>query len=291
MAAGGFRTFVAGEVLDENDINDFLMQGVLVFAGTAARGSAVTSPVEGQFSFLADSDTLEYYDGSAWVQYVGGLNWATVGSVTGSYTAGTVIDGDKTWAYYKFTGNGTLQFDNAGYADLLVVGGGGNGGQTTQGGFSSTGGGGGGNVRWGVFEVAAASYTITVGTGAPAALNAINVGGSSSVGTILRAGGGRAPRLSDEDPIDRYAPLGGGGSDGGVTSFEATRTGMPGAGQGGNVYGANVYDGITLNYDGTPREYGRGGITGVDAVANTGGGGREGVYAGADGVVVVRVQV
>jgi hypothetical protein len=32
------------------------MQGMLVFAGTAARGSAITSPVEGQFTYLADSD-------------------------------------------------------------------------------------------------------------------------------------------------------------------------------------------------------------------------------------------
>jgi hypothetical protein len=43
MAAGGFKEFVAGETLDEDEINDFLMQGVLVFAGTAARGSAITT--------------------------------------------------------------------------------------------------------------------------------------------------------------------------------------------------------------------------------------------------------
>jgi hypothetical protein len=52
MAAGGFREFVAGEILTEDLINDYLLQGVLVFAGTAARGSAITSPVEGQFAFL-----------------------------------------------------------------------------------------------------------------------------------------------------------------------------------------------------------------------------------------------
>jgi hypothetical protein len=45
MAAGGFKEFVAGETLDQDEINDFLMQGMLVFAGTAARGSAITSPV------------------------------------------------------------------------------------------------------------------------------------------------------------------------------------------------------------------------------------------------------
>jgi len=68
MAAGGFKEFVAGETLDEDEINDYLMQGMLVFAGTAARGSAITSPVEGQFTFLADTDTVEFWDGSAWVE-------------------------------------------------------------------------------------------------------------------------------------------------------------------------------------------------------------------------------
>jgi hypothetical protein len=70
MAAGGVKEFVAGEVLDEDEINDFLMQGVLVFAGTAARGSAITSPVEGQFAFLKDADQLTFYDGSGWVDFV-----------------------------------------------------------------------------------------------------------------------------------------------------------------------------------------------------------------------------
>lgn len=291
MPAGGYKTFIAGEVLDETDINDFLLQGVLVFGGSAVRGSAIGTPVEGQFSFLTDTDSLEYYDGSAWTPYVGGLNWASVGSATGTYTSGTVVDGSDTWQYYKFTGAGTVTFDYAGYADLLVVGGGGNGSQTSQGGFSSTGGGGAGAVRWGIQEVEATSYAVTVGAGGAAALNAINTGGTSSFGNILKAGGGRGPRLSDEDPIDRYQALGGGGADGGVTSYEATLTGLPGGGAGGTVYGSYLYSGITLNYDGTAREYGKGGVLGVSAVANTGSGGREGIYAGADGVVIVRVKV
>lgn len=291
MPAGGFRTFVAGEVLDEGDINDYLMQGVLVFAGSAARGSAIGTAVEGQVSFLQDSDQIEFFDGTNWVQWQTGLSWAVVDSVTGTYTSGTVVDGDKTWEYYKFTGAGTVTFSEPGYVDLLVVGGGGNGGQTSQGGFSSTGGGGAGAVRWGIQEVSGTAYPVTVGAGGVGALNAINTGGTSSFGSVLKAGGGRAPRLSDEDPIDRYAPLGGGGQDGGVTSWEATVTGMPGGGAGGTVYGSNIYDGITLNYDGTSREYGKGGVLGVDAVANTGSGGREGIYSGADGVVIVRVQV
>jgi hypothetical protein len=37
------------------------------FAGTAARGSAIPSPVEGMYTHLEDSDRLEFWNGSAWV--------------------------------------------------------------------------------------------------------------------------------------------------------------------------------------------------------------------------------
>lgn len=285
MPAGGFRTFVAGEVLDENDINDYLMQGVLVFSGTAARGSAISVPVEGQFAFLTDSDTLTYYDGSAWQEYVGGLNWAPVASATGTFSTGTVVDGEKTWVYYKFTGAGTVTFSDSGYADLLVVGGGAGG--ELDGEFGASGGGGAGAVRWGVQEVAGTAYAVTVGTGGSPGQE--NTAGSSSFGNILKAGGGRGPRISGDQAAITQQAHGGGGSTGGLYATDGS-TALNGAGQGGTVYGSNNYDGITLNYDGVSREYGKGG-TSVDAVANTGGGGRVGNYSGAAGVVIVRVQI
>lgn len=68
MAAGlGFKTFTTGEVLTAADTNGYLMQGVNVFASAAARTSAITSPQEGQMSFLKDTNSTEYYDGAAWV--------------------------------------------------------------------------------------------------------------------------------------------------------------------------------------------------------------------------------
>jgi hypothetical protein len=86
MAAGlGFKTFTTGEVLTAADVNGYLMQGVLVFASAAARTSAITSPQEGQYSFLKDTNALEYYDGAAWVG-------APVGDIT-AVTAGTGISG------------------------------------------------------------------------------------------------------------------------------------------------------------------------------------------------------
>ena len=68
MAAGlGFKTFNSGDVLTAADTNGYLMQGVNVFADAAARTAAITSPQEGQMSFLKDTNSTEYYDGSSWV--------------------------------------------------------------------------------------------------------------------------------------------------------------------------------------------------------------------------------
>jgi hypothetical protein len=59
------KVFTAGEVLAAADVNEFLMdQAVQSFAGTAARGSAIPSPVEGMVSYLEDSNTFQYYNGS-----------------------------------------------------------------------------------------------------------------------------------------------------------------------------------------------------------------------------------
>jgi hypothetical protein len=82
MAAGlGFKTFVTGEVLTAADTNGYLMQGVNVFANAAARTAAITSPQEGQMSYLKDTNSTEYYSGSAWVS-VGGASGLTLISTT-----------------------------------------------------------------------------------------------------------------------------------------------------------------------------------------------------------------
>ena len=70
MAGLGRKVFTAGEVLQAADVNNYLMdQAVQVYAGTAARGSALgTSVSEGQVVYLSDSNSLEVYDGSQWGQ-------------------------------------------------------------------------------------------------------------------------------------------------------------------------------------------------------------------------------
>ena len=93
MAAGlGFKTFTTGEVLTAADTNGYLMQGVLVFASSAARAAAITSPQEGQYSYLKDTNSTEYYDGAAWIAApIGDITGVTAGvGITGGGTSGTV---------------------------------------------------------------------------------------------------------------------------------------------------------------------------------------------------------
>jgi len=86
MAAGlGFKAFTTGEVLTAGDVNGYLMQGINVFADAAARSAAITSPQEGQYSYLKDSNSLWYYSGSAWVA-AGGSPLTTKGDVYGYST-------------------------------------------------------------------------------------------------------------------------------------------------------------------------------------------------------------
>jgi hypothetical protein len=84
------KTFVAGEILTAADVNTNLMdQAVMSFAGTAARGSAIPSPTEGMVTYLADSDALNVYNGSAWVP-------AASGATLGSGSILQVVQAEKT---------------------------------------------------------------------------------------------------------------------------------------------------------------------------------------------------
>lgn len=86
MAAGlGFKTFNTGDVLSAADTNGYLMQGVWVFADATARDAAVTSPQEGNFAYLKDTNITTYYTGSAWA------NLDTTGMTNPMTTTGDTI--------------------------------------------------------------------------------------------------------------------------------------------------------------------------------------------------------
>jgi hypothetical protein len=62
LAGAGFKLFQDGQVLLASEVNTFMMeQQIMVFADAAARDAAITSPSEGMFAFLKDTDTLMVY--------------------------------------------------------------------------------------------------------------------------------------------------------------------------------------------------------------------------------------
>ena len=93
MAAGeGFKTFSTGDILTAADVNGYLMQGVWVFANATERSTEVTSPQEGNVSYLKDTNVFEIYDGTNWIGYGSGdITAVTAGSgLSGGGTSGAV---------------------------------------------------------------------------------------------------------------------------------------------------------------------------------------------------------
>jgi len=93
LAGLGRRTFSPGEVLTATNVMGYLQdQAVMNFAGTAARGSAIGTAVsEGMISYLADTNRVEVYDGSAWATLVKAPVHARVAG-EGNSTSATYTD-------------------------------------------------------------------------------------------------------------------------------------------------------------------------------------------------------
>jgi len=125
VAGAGFKTFGVGDVLTASDVNTYLMQqAVMNFASSAARGSAIGTATEGMVSYLADTDAIQVYNGSAWV------------GVGGGFTASTAITAtDASWSIPTLADS---------LVRVIVVGAGGGGGggtnSATDGGSSSVAG-------------------------------------------------------------------------------------------------------------------------------------------------------
>ena len=84
----GWKSWAVNEVVDADDFQNYIQdQVVQVYAGTAARGSALGTVVSaGMVSYLTDTAVLQYYTGSVWA------NVSQVGDITG-VTAGTGLAG------------------------------------------------------------------------------------------------------------------------------------------------------------------------------------------------------
>jgi hypothetical protein len=88
MAGAGFKVYATGDLITATEFNTFIQeQVVMVFADSSARDSAVSSPSEGMFCFLKDSDTLQFYSGSSWTSFIGDGDITGV-TITTSSTSG-----------------------------------------------------------------------------------------------------------------------------------------------------------------------------------------------------------
>ena len=86
MAGAGYKLFATGDVLTAAEVNTYLQQQVtMVFANSTARTTALSGVLaEGMMSYLQDTNTVEVYNGSNWV------NVGNTGDVT-EVQAGTGI--------------------------------------------------------------------------------------------------------------------------------------------------------------------------------------------------------
>jgi hypothetical protein len=193
--------------------HDYLIakQSVVPYDDASARTTAVPSPVEGQMSYLRDTNTVEVYDGSAWVS-VGGATmikkveaftasgtWTVPAGVTyaiahirgggGGTTSGiTATQGDGGDSSVAFAG-GTVTAGGGG--GILIVGqntynghaaGPPNSGQGATGTAGANAYSSGGNAADGAYIVAGDTVT-------PAASITVTVGAGGTAGTVGAAGG------------------------------------------------------------------------------------------------------
>jgi len=76
MAGAGAYLWEAGEVVTAANLQQYVQdQVVAVYANSTARdaaygGAGEPTLAEGMLCYLADSDTLQYYSGSSWVNFI-----------------------------------------------------------------------------------------------------------------------------------------------------------------------------------------------------------------------------
>jgi hypothetical protein len=92
-----YKVFTNGSTLQASELNENLMQqSTAVFSNAAARTAAITSPVEGQLTYLEDTNQYASYNGSAWVSPFGLtlIKKQTIGTAVSTVTVADVFSAD-----------------------------------------------------------------------------------------------------------------------------------------------------------------------------------------------------
>jgi hypothetical protein len=85
-----YKVFTNGSTLQASELNENLMQqATAVFSNAAARTAAITSPVEGQLTYLEDTNLYQHWNGSSWVSPFGST---LINSTTFTSTSSLAID-------------------------------------------------------------------------------------------------------------------------------------------------------------------------------------------------------
>lgn len=233
-----------------------------------------------------------------WLPIVGGVSEPVAANFTDEPT-GTYSEDGVDYKYLTVTGTQSVNFDVAGFADILLIAGGGNTLSPKSGGATKASGGGAG----GVVSISSAFIPIgnpvaTIGAGGTGVDSYSSFLGYFAVGGANGTGGtGSFPGSTGGSGSGGVGAVGGAGipgqgNDGGSVSPTGFAAGG-GAGSAGvgAVAGAGRFSSIT----GTSFEYAKGGSTTGVNVANTGDAGQGSVNGsskiGNSGVLIIRVVV
>lgn len=110
----GRKTWVSDEILSAADLNGYLMdQAVTIWANSGARASGILSPIEGQLSYLQDTDLYYRWNGASWAELTV-TNATNATNATYATTAGTAVSANKVANITIFNSSSTPTANAAG---------------------------------------------------------------------------------------------------------------------------------------------------------------------------------
>ena len=122
MAGLGRKQWSPGDTLTAADVNGYLMdQSVMVFAGTAARSSAIPSPSTGMVAY-STATGLQLYNGTDWVGVSRMKNVATF-TASGTWTVPTGVTYAIAYIRAGGGGVGTASAGAGGTSSVAFAGG------------------------------------------------------------------------------------------------------------------------------------------------------------------------